>query len=306
MIPKLNALLRTCRTSLTAKIFAISFVSIHVPLIALISVLTFGFQLDTAALITLLLTATVLGTGLCLFALWRLLQPLRKLAVAVADYQALGTPFQMNLQRQDEIGLLSRAVTGMVTHVDELMKELRHQATTDSLTGLGNRRWLGARVAEEQSRARRQDEPLSIVVFDLDRFKDINDRYGHEVGDTVLIAVGEVVRDCLRPYDLAARLGGEEFCLVLPKTREEKAIAIAERIRARLEGSIVKPLPPGRITASFGVSETQSHMGLQEMLCVADRLLYQAKNDGRNMIKAGSGDASASGKSSQSSDVKRQ
>jgi diguanylate cyclase (GGDEF)-like protein len=287
MIPKPHALAKGYQTTLLAKIFVTSFLAIHVPLIAMIGFLVVDPVANRSALISILVAATLLGTSLCFLALWRLLRPLRTLAAAVKDYQNHGTPVQLNSHRQDEVGTLARAVTGMVAHVDALMKDLRRQATTDSLTGLGNRRWLSERVAEEQARIRRQPEPLSIVVFDLDRFKDINDRYGHDVGDKVLMTVGETVRDCLRPYDLAARLGGEEFCLVLPRTGSKEALAIAERLRMGLAESVVSPLLRGRVTASFGVCEGTPTARLHDMLAAADRLLYRAKEEGRNRVVVG-------------------
>lgn len=287
MIPKPQALARGFQKTLLAKIFVTSFLAIHVPLIAMVGLLVVDPVANRTALMSILVAATLVGTGLCFLALWRLLHPLRTLAAAVNCYQTHGIPFQMNLHRQDEVGTLARAVTGMVAHADVLMKDLRHQATTDSLTGLGNRRWLGERMAEEQARARRQPEPLSIVVFDLDRFKDINDRHGHDVGDKVLMTVGETVRDCLRPYDLAARLGGEEFCVVLPRTGSKEALAIAERLRNGLADSVVSPLLRGGITASFGVYEGTAEARLHDMLAAADRLLYRAKEEGRNRVVMG-------------------
>ncbi|MCO5732148.1 diguanylate cyclase [Rhizobium sp. SSA_523] len=266
------------------RIFAVSFISIHVPLIALIVFLLLGFDPDRTVLFTLLLLATLAGTAACMAALWHLLRPLRSLSGAVAGYQADGLPFQMNLRRNDEVGRLAQAVTAMVAHVDTLMKELRHQATTDSLTGLGNRRWLGERIGEEQSRALRQNEDVSVILFDLDHFKDINDRYGHVVGDRVLMSVGEVVRDSIRPYDLAARVGGEEFCVILPRTTVAEAAAIAERIRAKLELSVITPLEAGRVTASFGVCDSRPGAGLHQILAAADGFLYRSKHGGRNRV----------------------
>ncbi len=164
------------------------------------------------------------------------------------------------------------------------MKRLRHQATTDPLTGLGNRRWLGERVGEELARAERQGEAVTLVVFDLDRFKAINDTHGHDVGDKVLMAASEMVKSALRPYDLAARIGGEEFCIVLPRTDKAGAAAFAERLRLMLEGSTIAPLATGRVTASFGICQATAGSRLQQMLKEADTALYRAKETGRNRI----------------------
>lgn len=272
------------KKSLTLKIFSICFVCVHVPLIALVGYLVSGFHVGAVSIFTLMLIATLIGTATCLFTLWRLLLPLRNLTTQVTRYRADGTPVEMVLASQDEIGRLAGAVTAMIGEADVLMKRLRHQATTDPLTGLGNRRWLGERVAEEIARAQRQGDPVSLVVFDLDRFKAINDTHGHDVGDKVLMAASEMVKSALRPYDLAARIGGEEFCIVMPRTDKAGAAAFAERLRLLLEASTVAPLARGRVTASFGICQAGAGSRLQHMLKEADTALYSAKEAGRNRV----------------------
>jgi diguanylate cyclase (GGDEF)-like protein len=243
-----------------------------------------GFDAEPVTLMLLMLAATLIGTVACLSSLWLLLRPLRALTTAIKTYRAEGKPVRMQLKRQDEIGLLASAVTSMVAEVENLMQKLRRQAMTDPLTGLGNRRWLNERVAQERARAERQVEPLSIITFDLDHFKSINDRYGHDIGDAVLIATGQLVSGALRAYDLAARIGGEEFCIVLPKTRQAEAMVMAERLRTILASTLVPPLRQGRLTASFGVYEAKTGETLQEMLAISDKALYEAKRSGRNCV----------------------
>jgi diguanylate cyclase (GGDEF)-like protein len=284
MIPGPTAALLAFKKSLTIKIFSICFICVHVPLIALIAYLATGFHVEAISVFTLMLIATLIGTATCLLTLWRLLEPLRNLTAQVTRYRADGTPVEMVVGQQDEIGRLAGAVTAMIGEADALTKRLRHQATTDPLTGLGNRRWLGERVAEELARAQRQGEPVSLVVFDLDRFKAINDTHGHDVGDKVLMAASEMVKSALRPYDLAARIGGEEFCIVMPRTDKAGAAAFAERLRTTLEASLIAPLAKGRVTASFGICEAVTGSRLQQMLKEADTALYRAKEEGRNRI----------------------
>eukprot|EP00913_Durusdinium_trenchii_P008164 g7661.t1 len=289
MIPMSSRLFHVVRTSLTVKVFAICFLSVHVPLIAFIIYLASGFVARPEPVLLLLLAATLAGTVICLMSLWWMIRPLRQLAHAVRTYQADGTPMRVQVDRQDEIGLLASTVTSMVAETESLMSKLRHQAMTDPLTGLGNRRWLGERVGEELSRAGRQEDPLCALVFDLDRFKTINDNHGHDVGDSVLVAAAEVVITCLRPYDLAARIGGEEFCIILPRTSLRAAEAIAERLRAALAETIVTPLPKGGMTASFGVCLAKDGDRLQDLLLKADGALYEAKRAGRNCAFAAQG-----------------
>ena len=277
--------LQPFRKSLTAKIFMICFLSIHVPLIAVIAYLAIGFETQPLTLLLLLLGATLIGTVACLSGLWLLLRPLRSLTRAVKTYRDEGQPVRMFSKADDEIGVLATAVTSMVAEVETLMQKLRHQAMTDPLTGLGNRRWLSERVAQELARAERQAEPISVILFDLDKFKTINDSHGHDVGDQVLVAAGEIATNYVRPYDLAARIGGEEFCIVLPKTTETEAADIAERLRAALAKTTVTPLAQGRLTASFGVYQGEAGESFAKMLRVADTLLYDAKQGGRNRVR---------------------
>ncbi|TWF54675.1 GGDEF domain-containing protein [Neorhizobium alkalisoli] len=285
MIPTVRVNSWAISRSLTAQIFVICFVSIHVPLIAVITSLAAGFDAEPVTLLLLMLAATLLGTIACLSSLWVLLRPLRGLTTAIRMYRAEGKPVRMQLKRQDEIGLLANAVTAMVAEVENLMQKLRRQAMTDPLTGLGNRRWLNERVSQERARAERQVEPLSVITFDLDHFKSINDRYGHDTGDAVIVATGQLVSGALRAYDLAARIGGEEFCIILPKTRQAEAAIMAERLRTILESTLVPPLRQGRLTASFGVYEARSGESLQEMLAISDKALYEAKRSGRNCVR---------------------
>jgi diguanylate cyclase (GGDEF)-like protein len=285
MIPVTSKFAQAVQSSLTIKVFAICFLSVHVPLLVFIIYLAGGFATRPEPVLILLLAATVAGTAICLLTLWWLIRPLRQLAQAVKAYQKDGTPVRMQLDSRDEIGLLATTVTAMVAETENLMAKLRHQAMTDPLTGLGNRRWLSERMAEELSRAERQCDPLSVIVFDLDRFKAINDSHGHETGDHVLMTVAEVVRTLLRPYDLAARIGGEEFCIVLPRTSIDDAEAISERLRATLAATVVPPLRRGRMTASFGVCAAVSETRLPVLLQRADAALYAAKRAGRNCVR---------------------
>jgi diguanylate cyclase (GGDEF)-like protein len=277
-------LLRMFRKSLTTKIFSLCFVCVHIPLIAVIAYLANGFAAEPVPLLLLVLVATLGGTGLCLLGLWWLIRPLRELARAVEDHQALGGPLNLTVRSEDEIGTVAAAVETLVARMDGAVRRLQHQAATDALTGLGNRRWLAERVDDELARASRQTEPLSVVLFDLDLFKTINDSHGHDIGDQVLVAAGQLVRNHLRRYDLAARIGGEEFCVVLPRTRRTDALMIAERLRKALTGLEIAPLPRGEVTASFGVYEAAPGDGLQHILSMADKALYEAKRAGRNRV----------------------
>ena len=165
---------------------------------------------------------------------------------------------------------------------------LLDQSTRDPLTGLGNR---GATLTELQNRfdlSRRHERPLSVAMCDLDHFKDINDTYGHGAGDVVLAAFGERVRQNLRGTDLAGRIGGEEFLLILPETDMEGALLLAERLRAAIGDSPYHlSTGPIQVTCSLGVAERilEDRDG-GSLLGRVDGALYMAKRQGRNLVVA--------------------
>jgi diguanylate cyclase len=162
--------------------------------------------------------------------------------------------------------------------------ELEKLAMLDPLTGAGNRRHLNDRAARELADRRAGDE-LSVVIFDLDHFKAINDRHGHAAGDAVLKRVVEIVKGILRADDFLARTGGEEFVLLLPGQGVEAARAVAERARATLAST---PIEVGSerlvVTASFGVAAVGIATLIDEVLPRADKALYDAKHSGRNRV----------------------
>ncbi len=163
--------------------------------------------------------------------------------------------------------------------------ELERLATTDTLTGIWNRRHFEELVAAETQRGGRYGEPLSLLLFDIDHFKTINDTHGHLVGDQVLIALSHRVRDQLRGVDVLARWGGEEFVVLLPHCDGARAQQLAEKLRALIAA---EPFPgAGRVTSSFGVAEYRPPESADAWLDRADGALYQAKAAGRNRVWLG-------------------
>lgn len=162
---------------------------------------------------------------------------------------------------------------------------LRFQATHDGLTGLYNRSEALVFLEREISRSARKHEPVSVLMLDIDHFKQINDTYGHFSGDDVLRIVARTLKDAVRAYDLVARYGGEEFLIVLSGCAEEGTRHFAERIRATIAGT---PIAVGakelRVTASIGAVSADSVPSQRELLLRADEALYQAKNAGRNCV----------------------
>ncbi len=166
--------------------------------------------------------------------------------------------------------------------------EVRRISVTDELTGLYNRRFLRKRLDEEMSRARRSQIPLAVVMLDLDHFKDVNDSYGHAMGDTVLCAVGEVLEKSLRHGDVFGRWGGEEFMVFLPGSDDEGALITAERLRSAIaEMDMSRVHQDLSMTASLGVSvfdASDIEMEASGLIAQADRAMYASKENGRNQI----------------------
>ena len=175
----------------------------------------------------------------------------------------------------------------LIARWSEREARFRYLSTVDSLTTLPNRRHFIETLEREWRRAERQDTQLSVIVCDADRFKRVNDQYGHAVGDDVLRAFGEILHAAIRSaVDLPGRLGGEEFAILLPETTLEEAKVVAERIRqaAELRGY---PSPQGsfRVTMSLGVAaRSPSTKKADDLLALADHALYRAKREGRNQV----------------------
>lgn len=163
-----------------------------------------------------------------------------------------------------------------------IMLELK--ATTDSLTGLRNRQYLDRQLILEISRAERYQTPMAFILFDIDHFKIINDRFGHLAGDEVLKTLGAIVGKAIRNLDVLARWGGEEFVVLLPGGTLEPAMQAAEKLRGLIEKH---PFPVnGRITCSFGVSQYRESDTPETITARADDALYAAKAAGRNVVRA--------------------
>jgi diguanylate cyclase (GGDEF)-like protein len=173
-----------------------------------------------------------------------------------------------------------------------LQTVVRRQAVTDELTDLANRRRFMEVLHQEVARSARFDQPLALVLFDLDYFKQINDQYGHQMGDEVLRATAAVIRGRVRETDLPARVGGEEFGVILSGTDVQGATALAENLRIDLTQLVDVLGPNSPVTASFGVAEISRGGSAEFLIGSADRALYRAKALGRNRVCAADGETS--------------
>ncbi len=175
-----------------------------------------------------------------------------------------------------------------ITEKSQEEEELKHLASHDYLTGLYNHHEMKLRLSDEIERASRYNHKLSAFMLDIDRFKHVNDTYGHQAGDTVLEAFAKILGSSIRNTDFAARYGGEEFVIILPETDLPKAKELAERLRKLIAGypfqvKIDKKL---NLTTSIGVATFPDHVQTaQELLEAADSAMYEAKRIGRNNVK---------------------
>lgn len=167
-----------------------------------------------------------------------------------------------------------------------LNEKLEKLASNDTLTGLYNRRVLFVRFKELWAHSDRGNVPLSCIMLDIDYFKRINDTFGHHAGDVVLTHVAKLLRSCVRPYDVCARFGGEEFVVICPGADLEGATQVAERVRQQVaETSVTVEDNTLRVTTSVGVATREpQHASPDTLISVADAMLYQAKAAGRNQV----------------------
>jgi diguanylate cyclase (GGDEF)-like protein len=162
-------------------------------------------------------------------------------------------------------------------------RELERAAGTDGLTGLHNRRWMNEAFSRLLDRCARDAVPSSLVLIDVDALKAYNDRAGHLAGDLLICTVADVLARHIRPGDLLARFGGDEFCLLLPETPLPDALNVAERLRTAVDAEVVVKIA-AQATISCGVSSGSPGVQLEELLRSADEALYRAKAKGRNIV----------------------
>ncbi len=189
-------------------------------------------------------------------------------------------------QRFAEAAALGRAsMRQCAPYQERRADEAQRAAAVDSLTGLSTYRVLRDRLAFEIERSKRSNESFAVLFMDLDRFKQVNDQYGHEAGNEILKAVAQEIHNAVRASDVAARYGGDEFVVILTRTDLQGGMRVAEALRAGIEG-IGRRLgyPAGLITVSIGLSEFDTHLPEGDLLVAADRALYRAKAAGRNAV----------------------
>lgn len=187
----------------------------------------------------------------------------------------------------NEMNGLRKAINERNRQLERALESVQRLSVTDDLTRIRNRRYIDETLERQAALAHRGDFRFSICFFDLDTFKEINDTYGHAVGDEVLVRVARIAASTVRTGDYLGRYGGEEFVIILPATGVDHAEAFAERLRQIMEKSKFDPLPQGRVTISCGVAEYRPPESVDDLMARADKAMFEAKKKGRNAVVCG-------------------
>ncbi|MDX1454860.1 MAG: diguanylate cyclase [Gammaproteobacteria bacterium] len=215
----------------------------------------------------------------------------RDVRTRIRNYDKAGRSYWLEISM---IPIFDRS-SGKVTHFAAIERDisqavareaaLQEKVLTDELTGLLNRRGFDEALASEHARMQRYSRPYSLVMFDLDHFKSVNDDYGHAAGDLVLEGIGDFCRSSFREQDIVARIGGEEFCAILPETDVAGACVVAERLRAEVASSVFSLEAMSlKVTVSVGVAAADPGSNSEALMARVDAALYRAKDAGRNQV----------------------
>ena len=242
-------------------------------------------QVDTAVLVVVLLVVVgSLAYGLGLL----IVRPLDRLSLAATRVAAGDLEVDVPASGGGELAKLAGAFNDMVRRLRETREELERLSVTDALTGLANRRLLMAELERELRRSQRNENPLAILMLDVDHFKRFNDTHGHPAGDVVLIRLANTLRKCVREVDTVARYGGEEFLVMLPETPAAEAAQVSERIRSSTEQDRFTPdggTAALNVTVSVGYAVYPEHGKTADaLIAAADQALYRSKESGRNRV----------------------
>lgn len=204
----------------------------------------------------------------------------KKLRISFKNYEQ--HIYNKNIELKELNNTLEDRVDKRTAELEHIKNELEVLATTDMLTQMNNRYSIMKITSIEISRAHRYNSHLSLIMYDIDTFKKVNDTFGHDVGDLVLTSLSTLVKKNLRTGDIIGRYGGEEFLVVLPNTKLNDAKVFANRLREEVEAHLFDSV--GNITISLGLVELQTNETIDELFKRVDKLLYKSKNNGRNLV----------------------
>ncbi|MEI7950211.1 MAG: GGDEF domain-containing protein [Gammaproteobacteria bacterium] len=271
------------------KIFMFSFIGTQLPMFALLLyvVMNVGMTAEILTTVSIVLITALLGSASTVMALLAYTEPVTAVRKALQNFTLQDIAPDLPQGSGDEIGELMNNTQGALKKLHSMLHNMHEMSIRDELTGLYNRRFFTEQADLLLIRAARYEEPIALVYIDIDHFKDVNDKFSHQVGDHALRQMGTLLSDSARGSDLTARIGGDEFIIMFPNTNAAKARLLGERLRQNLSGHDWSALLPGqRITVSMGVAEAAPGDTLDQLLARADQNLYKAKDGGRDQIHA--------------------
>ncbi|GLS86094.1 transcriptional regulator [Cypionkella aquatica] len=264
------AMSRIFPASFLAKVFLVTFLGIHVPLLALgfWAIKSNGGPLAHIGPLLVALVATLVGTVLTLWALHAILRPVFLTEAALRNYEATGKTMPLPQGYGDQVGRLMEATNRLILSVEWQIDDSRRKSETDSLTGLLNRRGFERRMPKQLRGA--------LLIGDVDAFKSINDRHGHAEGDRVLAKIAELFSKSVRAGDLVSRFGGDEFLIYLPDVDSAQATTTAQRLRQAVQNHIWGD--DLAVSVTIGVAVAPNGADLNTLFKQADALLYESKS----------------------------
>lgn len=272
------------------RLYTICFVGTHIPLFVVTALLlleTARPASDQIYIIASLTAATLVGTALTLVGLHQALRPIMCSAHALRDYNEHRTLPNLPMSRKDDAGELMATVNVVCDRLETELKRREHQAATDFLTKLNNRQGLFDKAVGILNDARLRQSETTLILFDIDHFKAVNDTYGHPVGDRVIANVAALIADMAGPNHVCGRMGGEEFAVLMSNTSKSSALDWAESLRNGVEQLVFDEMKGRTITVSGGISSVQAatEASLHAAIERSDHALYESKEHGRNQVR---------------------
>ncbi len=212
----------------------------------------------------------------------KIIIPIKSLSKLINLYEKGETQFEKRIYYNDEIGLLTKEFFNMKQSIDEKYRLIEQISINDELTNIYNRKYYNTKVSEILSNYKRYNTIFSVLMYDIDDFKKINDNYGHMIGDKVLIDMSQLVKSLLRSNDYLFRVGGEEFIVIFSSTNLEDSKFVAEKIRKNV--SELNTLKNETITISIGLTEVKKNDTEDSIYQRVDNLLYNSKRNGKNKV----------------------
>lgn len=269
------------------RIFMFSFLGTQLPMFALMVYILMSVELtaEVLTMFSIVLITALLGSASTVIALIAYAEPVNAISKAMHNFTLHDHLPNLPESYNDEVGELMANTQGALKKLHSMLHNMHELSIRDELTGLYNRRFFSEQSEQLLSRAARYKEPFTLIFIDMDNFKQINDRYSHQVGDHALRQIASLLSDTARGTDLTARIGGDEFVILFPNTPMEKARLHVDRLCHNMRKFDWTALFPDFVpTMSIGMAEAVEHDTIEKLMDRADVNLHKAKDEGRNQI----------------------